>query len=284
MTTMGNGGQGMHLNLIWMMSSFFGRFRNISQARILNMWLADLLLEANLSLPLSFEMLFIDLTSSDSNEGNTSKDCSMTKDTTLKSDAIEHCSHKQKFTIYLDSFDDESTESVALKKKRIVIDEKDEEDDGLLSSSPQPLITIHPSNMSFANKPSVATKPSAATKPSTAAKSSAATKSSAAIKSSIGVDKRKLGAKPSTTGVVVELADKEKRAKNKKIKAEVLQKSQFKAVLGVPYAFGTEHWKKLLSQMENVGNFTYQLFFGLFKVSLNWRSETLFKAWAKLEI
>ncbi len=63
-----------------------------------------------------------------------------------------------------------------------------------------------------------------ATKPSTVAKSSAATKSSAAIKSSIGVDERKLAAKPSTTGVIIELTDKEKRAKNKKIKEEVLQK------------------------------------------------------------
>ena len=64
-----------------------------------------------------------------------------------------------------------------------------------------------------------------ATKPSTAAKSSATTKSSTAIKSSVGVDKRKLAAKPYTTGVVVELTDnKEKRATNKKIRAEVLQK------------------------------------------------------------
>ena len=62
-----------------------------------------------------------------------------------------------------------------------------------------------------------------ATKPSTAAKSSAVSKS---------------------------LTDKEKRATNKKIKEEVLQKmSQFEAVLGVPYAFGPEHWKVLLSQM-----------------------------------
>ena len=64
-----------------------------------------------------------------------------------------------------------------------------------------------------------------ATKSSTAAKSSAVTKSSAAIKSSVGMDKRKLTAKPSTTGVDVELTDKEKRAKNKKIKEEVLQKN-----------------------------------------------------------
>ncbi len=55
-----------------------------------------------------------------------------------------------------------------------------------------------------------------ATKPSTAAKSYAATKSFAAIKSSVRVDERKLAAKPSTTGVVVELADKEKRVKNKR--------------------------------------------------------------------
>ena len=34
------------------------------------------------------------------------------------------------------------------------------------------------------------------------------------------VDERKLAAKPSTTGVVVELTDKVKRAKNKNIKEE----------------------------------------------------------------
>jgi hypothetical protein len=51
-----------------------------------------------------------------------------------------------------------------------------------------------------------------------------------------------VAAKPSTTGVDVELTDKEKRAKNKKIRAEVLQKMpQIKAELGVPNAFGTEH-------------------------------------------
>ena len=56
----------------------------------------------------------------------------------------------------------------------------------------------------------------------------------AAIKSSIGMDERKLAAKPYTTGVVVELTDKEKRATNKKIKEEVLQKiHQFKAELSV---------------------------------------------------
>jgi hypothetical protein len=95
-----------------------------------------------------------------------------------------------------------------------------------------------------------------ATKSSTAAKSSDATKSSAAIKSSVSVDEQKLAAKPYTTGVVAELTDKEKRATNKMIKEEVLQKMpQFKAVLGVPDAFGTEHWKELLSQMENVGDY-----------------------------
>ena len=46
-------------------------------------------------------------------------------------------------------------------------------------------------------------------------KSDAATKSFTAIKSSIDTDKRKLAAKPSTTGAVVELTEKEKRAKNK---------------------------------------------------------------------
>ena len=107
----------------------------------------------------------------------------------------------------------------------------------------------------------------------------------AAIKSSIGMDERKLAAKPYTTGVVVELTDKEKRATNKKIKEEVLQKNpQFKAVLGVPQAFGTEHWKVLLSQMENGGDYTNQLFFGQSTVSRGWRFETLVKARAKLGI
>jgi hypothetical protein len=106
-----------------------------------------------------------------------------------------------------------------------------------------------------------------ATKPSTAAKSSTATKPSAAIKSSIGVDERKLAAKPYTTGVAIELTDMEKRVKNKKIKAEVLQKmSQFKAELSVSNAFGPEHWKELLSQMENDGDYTNHLFFGQSKI------------------
>jgi hypothetical protein len=75
--------------------------------------------------------------------------------------------------------------------------------------------------------------------------------------------------------VVVELTDKEKRATNKKIKEELLQTNpQFKAVLGVPQAFGTEHWKVLLSQMENGGDYTNQLFFGQSRVSRGWRSET----------
>jgi hypothetical protein len=124
-----------------------------------------------------------------------------------------------------------------------------------------------------------------ATKSSTSAKSSAANKLSTAIKSSVSVDEQKLAAKPSTTSVVVELTDKEKRATNKKFKEEVLQKMpQFEAVLGVPYVFGTEHWKELLFQMENVGNYTNQLFFGPSRVSQNWRSNTVSKARAKLEI
>jgi hypothetical protein len=57
-----------------------------------------------------------------------------------------------------------------------------------------------------------------------ATKRSAVTKPSAAVKSSIRVNERKLAAQPSTTDVVVELADKEKRATNKKIRTEVLQK------------------------------------------------------------
>jgi hypothetical protein len=56
--------------------------------------------------------------------------------------------------------------------------------------------------------------------------------------------RKKLAVKPYTTGVVVELTDKEKRATNKKIKEEVLQKiHQFKAELSVYNAFGPEHWK-----------------------------------------
>jgi hypothetical protein len=100
------------------------------------------------------------------------------------------------------------------------------------------------------------------------------------------VDERKLAAKPYTTGVVVELTDdKEKRAMNKKIRAEVLHKiPQFKAVLSVPYAFGMEYWKVLLSQMENGGDYTNHLFFGQSTVSRGWRSNTLVKARAKLEI
>jgi hypothetical protein len=110
--------------------------------------------------------------------------------------------------------------------------------------------------------------------------SDAAIKSS--VKSSVVVDEQKFEAKPYTTGVVVELTDKEKRATNKKIRTEVLQKtSQFKAVLGVTNAFGTKHWKVLLSQMENDGNYTNQLFFGRSKVCRNWRSQTLLKARAK---
>ncbi len=99
------------------------------------------------------------------------------------------------------------------------------------------------------------------------------------------MDKRKLAAKPSTTGVVVDLTDKVKRAKNKKIRAEVLQKiPQFKAVLSVPKAFGMEHWILLLSQMENGGDYINQLFFGQSRVSQSWKAETLVKARAKLEI
>jgi hypothetical protein len=60
--------------------------------------------------------------------------------------------------------------------------------------------------------------------------------------------------------------------------------SPFKAVLGVPSAFGTEHWKELLSKMENVGDYTNQLFFGQSRVSQSWRADTLVKAQAKLEI
>ena len=46
---------------------------------------------------------------------------------------------------------------------------------------------------------------------------------------------------------------------------------------------GTEHWKELLSKMENVGDYTNQLFFGQSRVSQSLRAETLVKARAKLE-
>ena len=81
------------------------------------------------------------------------------------------------------------------------------------------------------------------------------------------------------------MTDKEKRARNKKIRTEVLRKtSQFKSVLGVPHAFGMEHWEELRSKMENDGDYTNQFFFGRSKVCRNWRNETLSQAWAKLEI
>ena len=47
---------------------------------------------------------------------------------------------------------------------------------------------------------------------------------------------------------------------------------------------GTEHWKELLSKMENVGDYTNQLFFGQSRVSQSLRAETLVKARVKLEI
>ena len=49
-------------------------------------------------------------------------------------------------------------------------------------------------------------------------------------------------------------------------------------------AFGQEHWKVLLSQMENGGDYTNQLFFGQSRFSQSWRVETLVKARAKLGI
>jgi hypothetical protein len=116
-------------------------------------------------------------------------------------------------------------------------------------------------------------------------KRSTVAKSSPGTKSSIRVDEQKLEAQPSTTGVVVELADKEKRATNKKIRTEVLQNIHlFKADLSVYNAFGKEHWKVLLSQMENDGDYTHQLFFGQSRVSQSWRYETLVKTRVKLEI
>jgi hypothetical protein len=109
------------------------------------------------------------------------------------------------------------------------------------------------------------TKPSIATKPSTATRTSLGTKPSTVTNSSTTT-------KPSATLS----QDKEKRATNKKIKEEVLQNiTQFKAVLGVPRAFGPEHWKELLSQMVNVGDYANQFFFGQSRVSQSWRAETL---------
>jgi hypothetical protein len=43
----------------------------------------------------------------------------------------------------------------------------------------------------------------------------------------------------------------------------------------MPQAFGMEHWKELLSQMVNVGNFTNQLFFCQSRDSRRWRENTL---------
>jgi hypothetical protein len=102
-------------------------------------------------------------------------------------------------------------------------------------------------------------------------------------------EKDEVATKPSTdaksSAVSKSLTDKEKRATNKKMKKEVLQNiPQFKAVLSVPFAFGPEHWKVLLSQMENGGDYTSQLFFGQSRVSQDWRAQTLVKARAKLGI
>jgi hypothetical protein len=102
-------------------------------------------------------------------------------------------------------------------------------------------------------------------------------------------EKDEVATKPSTdaksSAVSKSLTDKEKRATNKKMKKEVLQNiPQFKAVLSVPFAFGPEHWKVLLSQMENGGDYTNQLFFGQSRVSQDWRAQTLVKARAKLGI
>ena len=116
-------------------------------------------------------------------------------------------------------------------------------------------------------------------------KRSTAAKSSPGTKKSIRVDEQKLEAQPSTTGVVIELADKEKRATYKKIRTEVLQHIHlFKVDLSVYNAFGKEHWKVLLSQMKNDGDYTHQLFVGQSRVSQSWRYETLVKARVKLEI
>ena len=55
-------------------------------------------------------------------------------------------------------------------------------------------------------------------------------------------------------------------------------------MLGVPQAFGMKHWKVVLSQMENGGDYINQLFFGQYRVIRNWRAETLVKAQAMLKI
>ena len=55
-------------------------------------------------------------------------------------------------------------------------------------------------------------------------KSDTGTKSSTAIKSSVDVDKQKLAAKPSTTGVITELTDKEKEPRIRKLRQKYFKK------------------------------------------------------------
>ena len=172
------------------------------------------------------------------------------------------------------------------KKQRRLRQVSDEPEEDIMPSLPPPL-AIQPSTAVFepiydSNSDEFELGPEADTV-LLEIESEAAIKSS--VKSSVRVDEQKRASQPFSTGVVVELADKEKRAMNKKIRDEVLQNiPQFKAVLGVPQAFGMEHWKELFSKMENGGDYTKQLFFGQSRVSQGWRKKNLAKARAKLKI
>ena len=115
---------------------------------------------------------------------------------------------------------------------------------------------------SAATRAFVGTKPFAVTNSSTGTKPSAATKPSTTTKSS---------------------QDKEKRATNKRVKDEVLRlMSRFQAELRVPY--GTNHWKIILSQMKNGGEYNERLFSDISKDCVQWRAKTVSKARENLEI
>ena len=58
----------------------------------------------------------------------------------------------------------------------------------------------------------------------------------------------------------------------------------FESELRVPRAFGTEHWKTLLSQMKNGGEYTERFFFDQSEDCKLWRKHTLSKARKNLEI
>jgi hypothetical protein len=87
--------------------------------------------------------------------------------------------------------------------------------------------------------------------------------------------------KPSAT--TKSSSDKEKRATNKRIKNEVLLLlPQFKAELCEPLRL--KHWGKLISQMENVDEYTKWLFFDKSNYCRTWRSKTLTKAQENMEL